>query len=154
MKNKKYLIIPAVALLVFVAANSASAFGGRGEMIGIGKDKESWTKNFEERIAEQASILGISVAEIKSAWAEGKNIHDIAKEKGISDEDLRSKMQSKRQEEMKNYLKTLVDNGSITQAQADARLKFMGTKQANQKMGEGRKGVGKGMGQGCLLDQK
>lgn len=141
------------AVLLLLSASAASAYGGRGGM-GIGSsDPTTLVKNFEDRMNEQASILGISVADMKTAWAEGKNIHDIAKEKGISDTDLRAKMQAQRQEQMKNYLQTLVSNGSITQAQADARLKFIQDRQADQKPITGRKGSGRGQGRGNIFNK-
>ncbi len=149
MKNKKYVIIPvAMFLLLLAAAGTASAYGGgNGGMMKIGKDSSVWAQNFEEKMKEQASILGISLADLKAGWAEGKNIHDIAKEKGVSDTDLRTRMQAQKTEQMKQYLKTLVDSGSITQAQADARLKFTQGKQTNKKPGEGRRGGG------CMLNK-
>jgi len=152
MKNKKYLIIPAIAFIAVLAvAGTASAFGGKG--MGFYSDPTNWAKNFEDRMSAQAKILGISVADMKAAWAAGKNAHDIAIEKGISVADLQAKMRAQRIEEMKNYLQTLVRNGSITQAQADARLKFIQEKQAQHKPGEGRRGMMFG-GRGMMLEQK
>ena len=46
--------------------------------------------------------------------------------------------------QMKQMLQTLVEKGQITQAQADARLKFMQEKMQNDQ-GKARK-MGKGMG--------
>lgn len=150
MQNKKYVIIPvAMFLLLLAAAGTASAYGGgngAGGKMKIGGDPSVWTQNFEEKMKEQASVLGISIADLKASWAQGKNIHDIAKEKGVSDTDLRAKMQAQKTEQMKQYLKTLVDNGSITQAQADARLKFSQDKKTNKKQGEGCGCGGKMMG--------
>ena len=154
MNNKKYLIVPAFALMALLAAaGTASAYGGRGN--GLNADQTVWAKNFEERMSEQAGLLGVSVADMKAAWAEGKNVHDVAKEKGISDTDLQAKMKAQRLTEMKEYLQNLVNSGSITQAQADARLKFVQDKQTQQKPGEGRRGGGKmHSGRGGAIKQK
>lgn len=155
MKNKKYLIIPVIAFLALLAVSSASAYGGdRGGMMGADVDPATRIKNFEGKMNEQASVLGISAADFKAKWAEGKNIHDIAKEQGVSDTDLRARMQAQRTEQTKQYLKVLVDNGSITQAQADARLKFTQEKQVNKKAGRGFEGKGSGQGRGdCMLNK-
>ncbi len=153
MKNKKYLIIPVVVFLALLAVSSASAYGGdRSGMMQSGGDSTTWAKNFEDKMGEQAKVLGMSVTDLKAKWAEGKNIHDIAKEKGISDTDLRAKMQAQKTEQMKQYLKSLVDSGSITQAQADVRLKFIQEKQANKKAGKGFEGKGQGRGN-CVVNK-
>jgi hypothetical protein len=95
---------------------------------------------------QQANLLGISVDEVKSAWASGKSLNDLAKEKGITQDQLRQKMQDLRQQQMKNYLQTSVDKGVITQAQADSRLSFVQSNQSG-KLGKGmRHGFGMGMG--------
>lgn len=143
--NKKYLLatVPALALVGLVAATSVSAaspqgmgvggFGGRGMgggfHMGIGDPDR-----FVERLTSEATMLGISVDEMKSYWSQGKNIQDIAKEKGITTEQLKAKMEAAQETKIKTELKNLVDKGIITQAQADARLTAM--KALKEKMGE------------------
>lgn len=152
--NKKYLLIlPALFLTVLFTVDSVSAFGGKG-FFRAGDDVATQTKNWEEKIAQKAKIIGVSENEIKTAWAEGKNFKDLAKEKGISEEEMRAKMQAQRQEQQKAFLQNLVSQGKITQAQADARIKHMqemGGKRQEMK-GQGR--GGKGMNGNCPMQQK
>lgn len=144
--NKKYLLatMPALALVGLVAASSVSAagqgvmgnrggfgpMGGHGGMgMGIGNPD-----NFLERLTSEASVLGISVDEMKTYWSQGKGVKEIATEKGITEEQLKTKMQATHEAKIKADLKILVDKGIITQAQADARLTAMKT--MKEKMGE------------------
>jgi hypothetical protein len=101
----------------------------------------------QDMFAEQAKILGVSVDEVKTAWAEGKNMWELAKAKGISEDTIKAKMQSLREERMKEELSALVSKGIITQAQADSRLKSIQTMKENmngKRLG-GRGGKGQGM---------
>ena len=134
--NKKYLlVIPAFALAGLIGVNSASAmgmgghFGGRGFGAGA-DDPDKWS----QRITQEASMLGISTDEMKNYWSQGKNIKDISAEKGITDEQLKTKMQAAAEAKIKSQLQALVDKGYITQAQGDARLTVM--KNMNTKMAE------------------
>ena len=95
------------------------------------------------RFQDEAALLGISVDEVKNAWAEGKDIRTLAKEKGITDAQLQAKMQEKMTAKMKTELATLVSKGVVTQAQADKRLTAMATKMTEKK--------GKGMGHGMRM---
>ena len=64
----------------------------------------------------------------------------LAKEKGISQTDLQTKMKAARDAQMKAELQTLVTKGVITQVQADARYTYMTT-----KTGKGMRGHHGGM---------
>lgn len=144
-KRTKYVIVPAVALLALLAAGGiaqARGFGGGYMMMG-NADPATIAQRFDQKISQDAGLLGISVDEMKADWAQGKTIADIAKEKGISQADLKTKMRNAQIENMKQYLQTLVTQGKITQAQADSRLKFM-TDKANNNNGfmGGRHGRG------------
>lgn len=143
--NKKYLLgaVPALALVGLVATNTVSAAtttpnttpveqgqaGGRGPggpgghggfrggfELGIGNSDK-----FVERLTQEASVLGISLDDMKNYWSQGKNLQDIATEKGISQTDLRTKLEAAAEARVSSELKALVDKGVITQAQADAR---------------------------------
>jgi uncharacterized protein YaiL (DUF2058 family) len=87
--------------------------------------------------AQQATLFGITVDEAKAYWAEGKTIADIAKDKGLTEDQLRTKMDAARQAEMKTRIQNLVDQGVITQAQADKRLQFLSTQSTKLPMGRG-----------------
>lgn len=139
--NKKYLwaTVPAMALVGLVAVSSVSAasdeagamrlLGPRGGgHMGIGDPDR-----FLDRLTSEASMLGISVDEMKTYWSQGKGVKEIATEKGITAEQLKTKMQAAHEAKISSDLKALVDKGVITQAQADARLTAM--KAMKEKMG-------------------
>ncbi len=95
-----------------------------------------------DRFTVEASILGVTVDDVKNAWAEGKDMRDIAKEKGISEVDLKKKMDTARESEMSTKMQALVSTGVITQAQADKRMDTMKIKFTNKVAGKGEKHVG------------
>lgn len=143
MNKKLFFVIPALALLL-VGVGTVSAAGGffgqgRENKGAPPKDSSGWQMMIEEK----AKLLGISVEELKNYWVDGKDIWDIAKDKGIDEATLKSQIEAQRKaqriERETEFLKQLVADGKITQAQADARLK---------KMSEGNWGQGQKMG-GC-----
>jgi hypothetical protein len=146
MKSRKvfvYAVIPVLAWAMFFGANSVYARG----MFGFGQNAtpDEIASRHQEMFQEQATLLGISVEDVKSSWAQGKNIQELAKEKGITAEQLQQKMKDTKIAKMKIHLQALVDKGVITQAQADQRLSFMQTIQ--DKSGKGmRKGGYLGFG--------
>jgi len=147
--KKKYLVIPAVALATLLAGGAVSAHGFGGFM--PKGDPQQMATQWEQRISQEAGLLGITADEMKSKWAEGKNLQQIAAEKGINQQQLHEKMKTVREAQEKEWLQTLVTQGKITQAQADARLQVMKEKQAQRgtmkgnHMG-GKRGGGMGMG--------
>lgn len=128
--------------LVALGAVSASAMGFGG-MSNLTPD-EIATKQ-STMFQEQATLIGATVDEVKTAWAEGKDLRTLAKEKGLTDEQLKAKMTAKRDEQMKSMLTSLVTKGVITQAQADKRLATMLAQKANKKEGGKRGGMHGGM---------
>ena len=140
IKSKIKYIVPAIALpvlaLTFLGTGIASAHGGWGSMDPIEAAKQQQTM-FEK----QASVLGINVSELKDDWAQGKTLQDIAKEKGISETDLRAKMDAQRKQEQQDRLKALVSSGVITQAQADQRMQFEAAHPPMQGKGPGKMGM-------------
>lgn len=116
-------------LLTFASLSVGGAMMASAHMNDMGMT----SANLNDRFTQEASILGLSVDEVKNAWAEGKDIRDLAKEKGISDADLKLKLDTARETEMRTKMQALVTAGTITQAQADKRLATMKTKFANHK---------------------
>ena len=135
--KKKYLVIPAVAIALLAGAGAASAHGPMGGgMRGFGgfeKDPDQWLT----RITTDAGMLGISVDEMKTAWAEGKTLDEVATAKGITKEQLAEKMKTAQEAKQKESLQALVTKGYITQAQADARLAAMKTRQTEMEAKRG-----------------
>lgn len=122
MKRKRiaYTSLLALALFLSFGVSNTNAFFGKAQM-SLEEKVSAQQKMFEEK----AKILGVSAEEIKNAWANGQNIKDFARSKGVSEAELKAKMQAYQLEQMKTELKALVDKGVITQAQMDSRLKFM-----------------------------
>ena len=94
MKKKYilYAIVPVIALGI-VGAGVASAhgwFGGFGMMNNATLEEVATRqKNVFQR---EADLLGVSVDEVKAAWAEGKTMKDVADAHGITSEQIQQKM--------------------------------------------------------------
>lgn len=151
--KKQYLVVPALALTLLAGASIVSVqdvaaannvgYGKQGEMRGhspgfgggmpgmgdFAHDPDQWLS----RITADAAILGVSVDEMKTAWSQGKTLQDLATEKGITREQLAEKLKAAAETKQKEALQALVTKGYITQAQADARLAVMKTRQTNHE---------------------
>lgn len=146
MTTKKKLAILAagpVAAAALFGATFVSAHGMGFGMFGQQLTPQQIADAQTNRFQQEANLLGVSVDDIKNAWAQGKSFQQLAQDKGITQQQLQQKMQDLRLQQMKDNLKALVDKGVITQAQADQRLQFMQTQQQNGQ-GKGR-GFGRGM---------
>lgn len=124
MKKYYLFIIPLLGFLTLGGIGIASAHGGWG-MTGTVLDPQIFSQHWSEKISQQATVLDITIDEMKSYWSQGKTLWDIAKEKGISDANLQARLKAQHEEQLKKSLQVLVDKGLITQAQADARLKVI-----------------------------
>lgn len=141
MKTRtKYLLYAALvpaAAIGLVGMHAASAHG-----LFVSATPDEIAARQETMFSNEAAFLGISVDEVKSAWAQGKTLRDMAQEHGITDEQLRVKAQERFTQKLKDQLQTLVTKGVITQAQADQRLAAMQGKIQNRPkhmgMGFGR----------------
>lgn len=166
--NKKaiaYYVLPVLGLVAVMGLGAGSVYakgpnGAGGMMLGgLGGFNRNLTADevvarHAEMFQHQADLLGVSVDEVKTAWAAGKNMKDLMEEKGVSQEQVQAKMKAQHETQMKAHLQTLVEKGVITQAQADQRLKAMenigpGNGQNGRPgmgMGQGNHGRGKGLG--------
>lgn len=142
MKYKKltYSLLTLALILGVGGATTVSAWGGFAPFNKATPQEQA--AQATARFAYEVTLLGTSVDVVKQAWADGKTIVELASELGITEDALRTKMETARQTEIKTHLQTLVAQGVITQAQADARLAFM---TAHAGKGQG-KGLGKGRG--------
>jgi hypothetical protein len=110
-------------------------------MMGFGKGMMG--KIDTKFLEDQASMLGIKVDDLKTRLDAGKTIQDIAKDLGISDDALKAKMEAQRAvrlEEMKKKIQQDVQDGKLTQAQADQMLERL--------TNPIKHGFGRGMGLG------
>lgn len=145
--KKKYLLYSILPVMVFalLGVGTASACGWGG-FFGFGNvDPDKVAERQQAMFERQAQILGISVEEVKNYWAEGKTMKEITEEKGISNEQIQARMKELRLQEMKSYLRALVEKGVITQTQADRRLQVIQSQLENSRIGKGfYKGFGRG----------
>lgn len=143
--KKKYggwIALP-VAAIVLLSAGTVSAHGWFG--FGPSATPDEIAQRQSIMFQEQATLLGLSVDDVKNAWAKGQTLHELATEKGITQAQLQEKMKAASKTRMQAELKALVDKGVITQAQADQRLSVM---QKQLESGKGRGGKMMGMGRG------
>jgi hypothetical protein len=143
-KYVMYALIPAFALALAAGgvASARGMFGGFGQS---NLTPDQIAENQQTRFQNEANLLGISVDEVKNAWAAGKNMRDLAAEKGVSQDQLHTKMLELQKQQMKSQLSTLVNKGVITQAQADLRSQFIDQMSSNTSTKSGR-GFGRGFG--------
>jgi ribosomal protein L14E/L6E/L27E len=76
---------------------------------------------------------------VKTAWSQGKGLRELAKEKGITDEQLKTKLEEARAKALAANMQVLVDKGVITRAQADARIAVMKQKVTERSAHKGGK---------------
>ncbi|MFA7286692.1 MAG: hypothetical protein WC052_03485 [Patescibacteria group bacterium] len=156
--KKKYLVY-AFAPVIGLSLFGASAVSARG-MFGSGFSFAEPSLSADEVSSRQqqhfdaaAKLLGVSADVVKDAWADGKSIADIATAQGLTDAQLKERIQAAQQETVKQHLATLVSKGVITQAQSDKRLAAL-EKQVTERKGKttGRQhgrmmgGMGGGLG--------
>lgn len=135
-------MIPAMGLGL-LGSGVASA---HGLFLGMGNSNPDEIASRQQAMFSQhAQVLGVSVDEIKNAWAQGKTLADLAKEKGITQDQLKERLQKSMKDKAQAYLQALVDKGIITKAQADQRAQFMDKQAVKGKMG---RGIGHGFGHG------
>jgi hypothetical protein len=123
MKNKMSILIGGllVALLVVgvIGATSAYAQGssstllhgrgpgdGRGHFGGAGLDAA-------------AEVLGMTTDELTTALQSGKTLEQLAEDAGVDIQDVQDAIQAARVEEMRDRIQQAVDDGTITQENAD-----------------------------------
>ena len=145
MRNYLVYTLLTVGILGLLGVGFASAHGWSGFSANF--SPEEITQRFETMFQNKADLLGISVDEMKSAWAEGKTLMEIAEEQGISQEQLQETIREGKRERLQSHLQTLVDNGVINQEQADQRLQTMEERFENGDFGKGcHGGFGRGFG--------
>lgn len=142
MKTKYLLAVLPVAALML----GASMAYAHGPFIGSRLDPTETTDRYEQMFEREANILGVNPTEVKTAWAEGKSIWQLAEEKGISAEELKTKMHTQARQQLKEHLDSLVQAGVITQEQANTRLQTMESRFSQSNYG--RMGHGRGMMRG------
>jgi uncharacterized protein (DUF433 family) len=117
--------------------------GPRGEGKGLGLGLGMGQIDDSKMLEEKATILGITVDDLKARLESGKSMKDIETDLGISQETMQAKMEENRtarETEMKVKIAQEVTDGKITQEQADEMLERL--------TNPSKQGFGRGMGKG------
>jgi hypothetical protein len=153
--NKKYLIVIGgllAALLVVgvVGATSAyaqgpntPAFGIMGNGRGPGDGRGFGLGDTELQAA--AKVLGMTTDEVSSALKDGKTLQDLATAAGVDIADVQAAIQAAHATEMRDRIQQAVDDGTITQANADWLLEGLDKGYIGVP---GSFGLGRGFGSG------
>jgi len=145
MKINHKLVVFSLIIITAVSAISISAASAKGWLRGgYNLNPEQQVDRQTQMFEHQADMLGITVDQVKDYWSQGKNIREIAEELGIDEQAMQQKMEQNRQEQLQSRLQILVDQGVITQAQADSRLESM----SERGFGAGKLGRKPDMGRG------
>lgn len=130
---KKYALVGGLPLAALLAAGPAVA-SAHGWMA-YGASPDEVAQRQVQVFQEQANLLGLSVDQVKNAWAQGKTLRELASENGISDVQLKQKFTELHRQRMAEHLKVLVEKGVITQQQADQRLQAVGQRPVGMRAG-------------------
>lgn len=164
--NKKYLILIGgllAALLVVGVIGATSAYAqepadmpmhGRGPGDGRGLG--------DAELEAAAKVLGMTTDEVQSALQEGKTLQDLADAAGVDIADVHAAIQAVHETEMRDRIAQAVEDGTMTQAQADWMLEgiengyMMGGAGGFGRGFDGPRGHGGGFGSGtaeCPMGQ-
>jgi hypothetical protein len=149
MKKRTLILgaLPVLGLLAAVGFSASAAMAhGPGFDFGRSATPDEIASRQTQMFQREADLLGLTVDEVKDAWADGKTMKQLMAEKGITQDQIQAKLKAQRDVQMKTQLQGLVEKGIITQAQADKRLVAMG-KTPDQGRGRGL-GIGMRMGMG------
>jgi hypothetical protein len=123
MKNKMSVLIGGllVALLVIGSIGATSVYaqspssaplhgdgpgGGRGPLRGAG-------------LEAAAEVLGMTTDELITALRSGKTLEELAEEAGVDVQEVRDAIQAARATELRSRIQQAVEDGTITQENAD-----------------------------------
>jgi len=119
---KKVIVAVAIGALIIGAvasyATSASTQGGRGQGLNSRSEPRS---GYTQMLEARAQILGVTTEELQKELDAGKSFGDIAKEKGLTSEELHQKMLAAK----KTHLENLVKAGILTQEQLETQVQLM-----------------------------
>ena len=152
MNKKKIRIIGGAAIVGALALSAAAGVGSASaksvlSKVGISKPAHDG-RGPAKSLANIATVLKLTEAELKAQLDSGKSLADIAKDQNISVQLVIDAVVT----EMRAHIAEEVTSGEITQAQADAKLTEVTTRATDMvnsvrpaEMGEGMHG-GKGHG--------
>ena len=149
MKHKllAYSFAPALALGLLgpVIASAHGMFGGFDAM---NTTPDQVATRMQTVFQNEATMLGVSVDDVKNGWAQGKGIAQIAQDHGITQDQLAQKIKDARAADLKSQMQALVTKGIITQQQADQRMQALQNQNVQNNKKGGMRGVMRGRGMG------
>ena len=164
--NKKYLIVIGglLAALLVVGVVSATSVYAQGPttpgfgMMGNGRGPGGHGFGLGDAELEAAAkVLGMTTDEISSALQSGKTLQDLADEAGVDIADVQAAIQAVHEAEMRERIAQAVEDGTMTQAQADWMLEGLDNGYMGGGMGFGHGGFGGprggGFGGNCPMGQ-
>jgi len=150
--NKKYMIVIGgllAALLVVGVVGATSAFAqgpdnpGFGVMMnGRGPGGGHGFGLGDAELEAAAGVLGMTTDEVQSALQNGQTLQDLADAASVDIADVQAAIQAVHETEMRDRIAQAVEDGTMTQAQADWMLEGID----NGYMGGGQGGFGRGAG--------
>jgi membrane peptidoglycan carboxypeptidase len=149
-KSITNLAIITIVGIGLAGAGLASAHG----LFGPGPESltpEEAASRQQTMFEKKAEVLGLSVDEVKQAWAEGKTLPELAEEHNINEEELKNRLQNMHQQRLTERLSTLVEQGVITQNQADQKLQTMAENMGDRSSQASPRGFGHGRHKGFEL---
>ena len=154
MKKKSIIIALAMTLIIGTgatayAASNSSTLNNRtctsmGSGMGIGRMTNFSGRDILDNLLESK---GVTENEITTALNSGKSRYDLLKEKGVSDEDIKSYMLN----EKTNGIDKAVSEGAITKEQGEEMKTNIKENSADCTPGQGNgimRGQGNGKGKG------
>ena len=130
MKNKMSIVIAGllVALLVVGVAGATGAFAqgttitpvpGAGPMNGKGHGDGHGPRLGDVELATAAKVLNMTTDELSTALQGGKTLEQIATDAGVDIADVQAAIQAAHATEMRDRIQQALDDGTITQENAD-----------------------------------
>jgi len=164
-RKKKLVFLGSVALIVLTLASLAGAtfvfaqefplpipFGGHGGMGGFGgrgmgrsgghgSEGFAWAGGGEWTMIDTAAeVLGLTPEDLTAELRAGKTLEEIAEEQGVEIEAVQDAISAARSEAMQDAIEQAVEDGSMSQEQADWLLAGLeqGLVPMGQSFGSGR----------------
>lgn len=138
-----------LAILAAIGINSAYAHGWWGGNKHFSSDSKEVAEKQVQRFQHQADMLEVGVDKVKQYWVQGMNMRDMAQDMGIDHKEMQNRMQQEKQEHRQDKIDTLVEEGVITQEQADSRLETDLTHSKKKSRHQSQRGHG--MHEGCPM---
>lgn len=157
MTKKRLILLSSGALIVLLLAGVAGVtivsadeptptppapfgWGGRGRGFSFGRAGGMWTL-----FDAAADALGLTPEGLFAESHGGKSLDEIAEEQGVEMDAVQEAMKAARAEAMQQAIMQAVEDGKISQEQADWMLE--GHEKGFFPMG---RGFGRGWGRGCI----